>query len=182
MGRWRAERRGRARCLERSFNSDHILNNTSSRCQVCQLLGRWLRDYAGDVTDETGKEILVTDDSWTCSRTADEGWLRADFKGGDNWSPASYVTDNEYYMSNSDSWPWASMSPNRHVIWTDNGNDTTVYCRNMMTISRIESGEFSCRFFDGIRYKTSHLQKLTNRVLPKILTYQLSEALFNSSF
>ena len=97
----------------------------------------------GDVTDEAGKEILVTDDSWTCSKTAEEGWLRADFKGGDNWSPASYVTDNEYYMNNSDSWPWSSMSPNRHVIWTHTDDDTTVYCRIMMTISRIESGEFS---------------------------------------
>ena len=90
-----------------------------------------------DVTDEAGKEIPVTDDSWTCSNTADEGWFRAEFHEGGNWRPASYVSDHRFYTNHSSSWPWASMSPNRHVIWTNSGNDTTVYCRKTLTSGKL---------------------------------------------
>ena len=121
--------------------------STLTISSTTQVLGaKCVDDWGGgygimaDVTDEAGKEILVTDDSWTCSNTADEGWQLANFHEGDNWKPATYVTDNNYYMDNSDSRPWASMSPNRHVIWTS-GNDTTVYCRRTMTSSRIDAGK-----------------------------------------
>ena len=91
----------------------------------------------GAITDSEGKEVLVTDNSWSCSNTADEGWETADFQEGDNWNSASYYPHRNY-ITNSGS--WASMSANRQVIWTSSAADTTVYCRKV--IRAPGSGEY----------------------------------------
>ena len=131
----------------RSWKEMSILN-ISSATEVLgvKCVNSWGGHYGimGDVTDEAGKEILVTDSSWNCSNTADEGWERADFLEGDNWNPAFYNKKHEPYLNNSDSLPWASMSPNRKVIWTDfdSYNDTTVFCRRMLRMAGIESSKY----------------------------------------
>lgn len=83
----------------------------------------------GALTDEDGNDVLVTDSSWSCSSTADEGWETADFQEGDNWNPAYYYP-NRNYITNFGS--WASMSVNRQIIWTDSAAETTVYCRKVI--------------------------------------------------
>ena len=83
----------------------------------------------GAITDSDGNEVLVTDNSWSCSNTADEGWETADFQEGDNWNSASYYPHRNY-ITNSGS--WASMSANRQIIWTSSAADTTVYCRKVV--------------------------------------------------
>ena len=83
----------------------------------------------GSVQDEAGNDVLVTDNSWSCSNTADDGWEKADFLEGDNWNAASYYPHRNY-VTNSGS--GASMSPNRQIIWTATAADTTVYCRKSL--------------------------------------------------
>merc|ERR1712176_503282 len=83
----------------------------------------------GAVTDADGNDVLVTDNSWSCSNTADDGWEKADFKEGDGWNAASYYPHRNY-VTNSGS--WASMSANRQIIWTDTAADRTVYCRKVI--------------------------------------------------
>ena len=128
-----------------SWKAMSILN-ISSATEVLgvKCVNSWGGHYGimGDVTDEAGKEILVTDSSWNCSNTADEGWERADFLEGGNWSPAFYNKKHEPYLNSSNSLPWASMSPNRKVIWTDSDKDTIVYCRRMLRMAGIESSKY----------------------------------------
>ena len=83
----------------------------------------------GAVQDADGNDVLVTDNSWSCSNSGDDGWEKADFKEGDNWNSASYYAHRNY-VTNSGS--WASMSPSRQIIWTDSAADTTVYCRKVI--------------------------------------------------
>ena len=51
---------------------------------------------AASVQDAYGHDILVTDDTWSCSNTADSGWESPDFEQGDNWEPASYFEHWNY--------------------------------------------------------------------------------------
>ena len=81
------------------------------------------------VQDVTGENVLVTDDSWSCSNAADDGWEKADFVEGGNWNAASYYNHGGYITDNG---PWSSMSANRQIIWTDSAADTTVYCRKVL--------------------------------------------------
>ena len=106
----------------------------SSRTQVLGV--KCVNTYAGtdygimaDATDDAGKEIMVTDNSWNCSNTANEGWEKANFQEGNDWHPASCLGKDHYYHRNSQSWP---NSPNRRVIWTNSGGDMTVYCRKII--------------------------------------------------
>ena len=101
-----------------------------------------------DVTDDAGKEIMVTDNSWNCSNTANEGWEKANFQEGNDWHPASCLGKDHYYHRNSQSWP---DSPNRRVIWTNSGGDMTVYCRKIMNCKffKMIICKFSCRSIDS---------------------------------
>ena len=81
------------------------------------------------VQDVAGDDVLVTDDSWSCSNTADDGWEKADFVEGRNWNAASYYNHGGYITDNG---PWSSISANRQIIWTDSAADTTVYCRKVL--------------------------------------------------
>ena len=74
------------------------------------------------VADDTGKVFAVSDDSWSCSNQAQQGWSSDDFTEDSSWNLATWYKD----------WSgtaWRDMSPNRKVIWTDSAADTTVYCR-----------------------------------------------------
>ena len=46
---------------------------------------------AGSVQDADGNNILVTNSSWSCSNTTEEGWANPGFEEGDNWQPAVSV-------------------------------------------------------------------------------------------
>ena len=81
------------------------------------------------VQDVAGDDVLVTDDSWSCSNAADDGWEKADFVEGGNWNAASYYNHGGYITDNG---PWSSMSVNRQIIWTDSAADRTVYCRKVL--------------------------------------------------
>ena len=83
------------------------------------------------VQDVTGDDVLVTDDSWSCSNAADDGWEKADFVEGGNWNAASYNNHGDYMTDNG---PWTSISANRQIIWTDSAADTTVYCRKLLNL------------------------------------------------
>ena len=78
------------------------------------------------VQDVAGYDVLVTDDSWSCSKTADDGWEKADFVEGENWNAASYYNHPPYVSGVGQ---WSSMSANRKNIWTNSAADYTVYCR-----------------------------------------------------
>ena len=81
------------------------------------------------VQDMAGDDVLVTDDSWSCSNTADDGWEKADFVEGGNWNAASYYNHGGYITDNG---PWSVISANRQIIWTDSAADNTVYCRKVL--------------------------------------------------
>ena len=81
------------------------------------------------VEDAVGDNVLMTDNSWSCSNTADDGWEKADFVEGDNWNAASYYSNSDYI---ADGEPWSSMSANKQIIWTDSPADATVYCRKVL--------------------------------------------------
>ena len=76
------------------------------------------------VTDETGKLLVVTDSSWKCSKKATDGWSEADFVETDSWQPAS-VKKHPYYDQRIRE--WKEFSLDSRVIWNHNGK--TVYCR-----------------------------------------------------
>ena len=80
----------------------------------------------GSVEDESGNNVLVTDNSWSCSNAADDGWENADFVEGENWNAASYSNHPSYVSGDGQ---WSSMSANRQNIWTNSAADYTVYCR-----------------------------------------------------
>ena len=82
------------------------------------------------VQDRAGDDVLITDDSWSCSNTADDGWEKEDFVEGENWNAASYYRHSSYVTNNG---PWRSMSTNRKIIWTGRSEDYTVYCRKVLT-------------------------------------------------
>ena len=85
----------------------------------------------GSVEDESGNNVLVTDNSWSCSNAADDGWEKADFVEGDNWNAASYYPHRVYITDNG---PWAAaMSAKKQIIWTASAADTTVYCRKVIS-------------------------------------------------
>ena len=79
------------------------------------------------VADETGEVTVVTDNSWKCSNQAQDGWSAGGFSEGASWKPATVTSNQTPYLS--DTGAWAGMSPNKKVIWTASGADTTVYCR-----------------------------------------------------
>ena len=81
------------------------------------------------VEDAAGDNVLMTDNSWSCSNTADDGWEKADFVEGDNWNAASYYSNSDYI---ADGEPWNSMSANKQIIWTASPADATVYCRKVL--------------------------------------------------
>ena len=80
------------------------------------------------VTDSDGEDVLVTDESWKCSSSDEEGWQKFTFKEGDNWKPAS-SHDNKGLMGAT-----GDMSPDRKVIWVKSGfnKSNTAYCRKVI--------------------------------------------------
>ena len=78
------------------------------------------------IQDVAGDDVLVTDNSWSCSNAADDGWENADFVEGENWNAASYYNHPSYVSGDGQ---WTSMSANRKNIWTNTAADSTVYCR-----------------------------------------------------
>ena len=84
----------------------------------------------GSIQDAAGNDVAVTDNSWSCSNAADDGWEKADFVEGDNWNAASYYPHRVYITDNG---PWAAaMSAKKQIIWTASAADTTVYCRKVI--------------------------------------------------
>ena len=57
----------------------------------------------GSVQDADGNDVIVTDRSWSCSNTAEDGWANPDFEEGDNWKPAVSL-NHESYSSDDNSW------------------------------------------------------------------------------
>lgn len=97
-------------------------------------------DYGGgygitaSVTDSNGRDVLVTDESWKCSTSADAGWETLSFKEGANWKPANII-DNKHLLGDaSASDGLFNMSPKRKVIWADPSVDT-VYCRKVIDLA-----------------------------------------------
>ncbi|XP_063676881.1 coadhesin-like [Bolinopsis microptera] len=88
------------------------------------------------VEDAAGDNVLMTDNSWSCSNTADDGWEKADFVEGDNWKYAASYSNSGYIPDGA---PWSSMSANKQIIWTDSPADTTVYCRKVLP-STVDGG------------------------------------------
>jgi len=86
------------------------------------------------IENSAGAVVDVSDSSWQCSNTAEDGWATADFAG--QWDAAS----NEYRHSGYavDQGAWAGMSPNKEIIWTGSGADTTVYCRKTLPRNNLE--------------------------------------------
>ena len=85
----------------------------------------------GSIQDAAGNDVAVTDNSWSCSNAADDGWEKADFVEGDNWNAASYYPHRVYITDNG---PWAAaMSAKKQIIWTASAADTTVYCRKVIS-------------------------------------------------
>ena len=41
-------------------------------------------DIMATVQDMAGDDVLITDDSWSCSNTADDGWEKDNFVEGEN--------------------------------------------------------------------------------------------------
>ena len=78
------------------------------------------------VTDETGKVLVVTDNSWKCSDEATEGWSEADFVETDSWQPARDDVEQRSYNQRIRAWKHFSLDS--RVIWTNNEADP-VYCR-----------------------------------------------------
>ena len=54
----------------------------------------------GSIQDADGNDVLVTDNSWSCSNTFEFGWERPDFVEGDDWNAASYYPHREYISDN----------------------------------------------------------------------------------
>ncbi|XP_063695080.1 uncharacterized protein LOC134826584 isoform X2 [Bolinopsis microptera] len=102
----------------------------------------------GSVEDESGNNVLVTDNSWSCSNAADAGWEQAGFVEGDNWNAASYYPHRVYITNNG---PWAAaMSANKQIIWTASAADTTVYCRKVISgCSNSNWGQYNGKYLSG---------------------------------
>ena len=81
------------------------------------------------IVDSSNNVVAVSDDSWSCSNKAEDGWSTADFSEGDSWKPAAYYGGQGPYKQ--DTGAWKGMSPNKRVIWTA-GGDATVYCRKVL--------------------------------------------------
>ena len=43
--------------------------------------------------------VAVSDDSWSCSNAAEDGWSTGDFVEGDNWKPAAYFNGHPPYKT-----------------------------------------------------------------------------------
>ena len=74
----------------------YIPKSTRSIAIKCQNTGGGPYGIAASVQDAYGHDILVTDDTWSCSNTADSGWEGPDFEEGDNWEAASYYEHWNY--------------------------------------------------------------------------------------
>ena len=81
------------------------------------------------IKDSSNKVVAVSDDSWHCSNTEEDGWSTLDFEEGDSWKPAAYYSGQPPYKQ--DIGAWKGMSPNKRIIWTETG-DATVYCRKVL--------------------------------------------------
>jgi len=77
------------------------------------------------VQNEAGEDLMVTDNSWTCTQEPEEGWNEPGFMS-DTWEVASVI--GKHGMR-----PWGKIgqiSENASWIWTKNQKAyTTVYCR-----------------------------------------------------
>ena len=85
----------------------------------------------GSVQDAQGEDILATDSSWKCSSTWESGWSLPNFKKGDNWAAARDLGDGHFMLQSTHGWKDVP-SPNKRVIWTASGSDTTIYCRKAL--------------------------------------------------
>ena len=81
------------------------------------------------IKDSSNRVVAVSDDSWHCSNSEEDGWSTLDFVEGENWKPAAYYNGQPPYKQ--DIGAWKGMSPNKRVIWTETG-DATVFCRKVL--------------------------------------------------
>ena len=80
---------------------------------------------------------MFTDNRWKCTNKYEAGWGNCDFDDN-HWPNAvelalkdegSYLDDvDPYYL---DAWNNFPISSNAHWIWTEQTNDTVVYCRKL---------------------------------------------------
>jgi len=82
-----------------------------------------------ELKNPQSRTIMVSDDTWHCSNSGDDGWATADFVENDNWQAASYYNHGAYAVPGGS---WSGMSFNRKIIWTNSAADTTVYCRKVL--------------------------------------------------
>ena len=80
------------------------------------------------VTDYNGRDVLVTDESWKCSTSTNDGWETLDFEEGANWKAASIVDNRHLLGAASTEDGLFNMSPKRKVIWA-NPDVRTSHCR-----------------------------------------------------
>ena len=88
------------------------------------------KGIVGSIHDFMGKDILVTDKSWSCSGEWEDGWQGANFVMGEKWQPAH---EQEGHYQLGDVSPWNVLSPNRKSIWTTDLTKKTVYCRKIIS-------------------------------------------------
>ena len=113
-----------------------ISSNTRVLAVKCHNAHGGPHGIMGMVQDEAGNAVLVTDNSWKCSNTMDDGWLGVNFPNQSKWKAASYISHREY---DTDDGPWRTISSRARVIWTGRDYDKTVYCRKVIT-NRINPG------------------------------------------
>ena len=96
------------------------------------------------VTDETGKVIAKTDNSWKCSNEAPDGWSAPDFSEAANWDPASVNKNHKKYNQNTGA--WSHFPDEKQVIWTNSAADSVAYCRKDLPklIGKDLNDKFNC--------------------------------------
>jgi len=83
----------------------------------------------GSVQNAQGDDVLVTDNSWKCSKRWESGWTLPGFEEGENWKAAADLGDGHFMMTRTDGGWYNVPSSKKRPIWTSSGSDTTVYCR-----------------------------------------------------
>ena len=87
------------------------------------------------VTDSNGRDVLVTDESWKCSNTAEAGWETLNFEEGANWKPANIIDNRHLLGAAAAEDGLFNMSPNRKVLWGPDTSNRNSYCRKVIDLA-----------------------------------------------
>ena len=95
----------------------------------------WGFGLIASATDSNGRDVLVTDESWKCSNTAEAGWETLSFKESANWQPANIINNKHLLGDAWDSDGLFNMSPNRKVLWGPDTSNDYSYCRKVIDLA-----------------------------------------------